>query len=146
MKKTVSLRTLIAIVAFFTASAVCITTMLFAFVIIPKREGELYVYNSKMLEINALVDKYYMGELDDSYMNDCVSYGYLMGLDDRYAAYIPSEEAEESKGKCQRSKECSCAMCELNIFIAGHHNAHKHQSINAAEYCCRRHSHCEAFS
>ena len=96
MKKTVSLRTLIAIVAFFTASAVCITTMLFAFVIIPKREGELYVYNSKMLEINALVDKYYMGELDDSYMNDCVSYGYLMGLDDRYAAYIPSEEAEES--------------------------------------------------
>lgn len=96
MKKTVSLKTLVAIVAFFTASAVCITTMLFTFVIIPKREGELYTYNSKMLEINALVDKYYIGELDDSYMNDCVSYGYLMGLNDRYAAYISSEEAEES--------------------------------------------------
>lgn len=96
MKKTVSLKMLVTVASFFTAAAVCITAMLFAFVIIPKREGMLYNHNRKLIEINALVEKYYLGEINDSDMSDCLSYGYLVGLNDRYAAYITAEEAEES--------------------------------------------------
>lgn len=96
MNKTFSLRFLITVVAFFTAAAVAITTMLFMYVIIPRREGVLFQYNQKMLEINKLVQAFYIGEIDENYMKDGVSYGYTWGLNDKYAAYVPKEEAEES--------------------------------------------------
>ena len=96
MNKKISLRFLITIVAFFTVAAVAITSMLFMYVIIPRREGELFQYNQKMLEINELVQQYYIGEIDEGCMKDGLSYGYTWGLNDKYAAYIPKAEAEES--------------------------------------------------
>lgn len=96
MNRKISLRFLITVVAFFTVAAVAITSMLFMYVIIPRREGVLFQYNQKMLEINELVQEYYIGEIDDSYMKDGLSYGYTWGLNDKYAAYVPKEEAEES--------------------------------------------------
>ncbi len=96
MNRSFSLRFLITAVVFFTAAAVAITTMLFTYIIIPHREGILFEYNQKMLEINELVQQYYIGEIDNNYMKDGLSYGYTLGLKDKYAAYIPYEEAEES--------------------------------------------------
>ncbi len=96
MEKRFSLKTVIAVVCFFTVAAVAVTTALFTFVIVPMREGELYGYNNKMLEINELVDKYYVGEIDEQLMSDSLFYGYTLGLDDQYAGYITESDANES--------------------------------------------------
>lgn len=87
---------LITVVCFFTVSAVVITASLFEFIVIPNRDASLYRYNSKMLEINQLIEKYYIGEIDPNIMADGISYGYVAGLNDRYAAYITADEAEET--------------------------------------------------
>lgn len=96
MKKTVSLRFLVTLVCFFTAAAVAVTTMLFTFVIVPKREGALFDHNQKMLEIRDLVERYYTGELDEEYVRECLAMGYVAGLNDKYADYITPDMAEES--------------------------------------------------
>ncbi len=96
MKRSVSVRFLVILVCFFTVAAVAITTMLFCYVIIPEREGDLFAHNQKMLEIKELVEKYYTGELDEEYVQDCLAMGYVAGLKDRYADYIIPEDAEES--------------------------------------------------
>ena len=96
MKKTFSLSFLITLVCFFTAAAVAVTTMLFTFVIVPKREGALFDHNQKMLEIRDLVERYYTGELDEEYVRECLAMGYVAGLNDKYADYITPDMAEES--------------------------------------------------
>lgn len=93
MNKKYSLKTIIIAVCVCVAVAVMLTSVLFAFVIVPMREGKLNQYNQKMLEINSLVEQYYMGDIDKELMKDCLSYGYVAGLNDKYAAYIPASDA-----------------------------------------------------
>lgn len=96
MKRKVSISFLISVVAFFTAAAVAITTMLFTLVIIPKREGALFSANQKLLEIRSLVNKYYIGDIDEQYLADCLYSGYVFGLDDKYAGYITAADSEQN--------------------------------------------------
>ncbi len=96
MNKSFSLRFLISVVCFAIVSTIAIMTMFFAFIVIPKREGELFNYNQRLLEIKKLVDEYYIGEIDPNQMIHGLSYGYIAGLNDRYAGYITPEAAEES--------------------------------------------------
>lgn len=94
MKKRFSLGFFLAAISAVTVVSVAATTAVFGFIVIPKRENEIYRYNQKILEINALVDKYYIGEINETTMSDGIGYGYVAGLDDRYAAYYTAEEAE----------------------------------------------------
>ncbi len=96
MRKSIPLKIFIPLICFTIAASTAITAMLFSFVVIPSREGNLYKYNQKMLEVKALVDEYYTGEIDEEYLAQCLSMGYVAGLNDRYADYITPEEAEES--------------------------------------------------
>ncbi len=96
MKKSISTRAAIAIAGFVFLVAVTITTLIFCLFVIPKREGELFNHNQKLIEINRLIDQYYMGEVNEDYISDGLAAGYVLGLDDKYAAYIPAEEAEEN--------------------------------------------------
>lgn len=97
MNKKYSLKTLVIAVCVCVAVAVMLTSVLFAFVIVPLREGRLNQYNQKLLEINSLVEKYYMGDVDEEVMKDCLAYGYVAGLNDRYAGYITASDAEANK-------------------------------------------------
>ncbi len=96
MKRSISTSFFVTVICAVAVVSITLTTFLFCLFIIPKREGELFKYNQKMLEINALVEEYYVGEVDDTYMSDGISAGYIAGLDDKYSAYIPAEDAEES--------------------------------------------------
>ncbi len=57
MNRYYSFKNVVVLICIFTVAAVAATTAFFTFVVVPKREGGLYGYNSKMLEINDLVDK-----------------------------------------------------------------------------------------
>lgn len=96
MKKSVSLHMTVVIACFAFLVAVTLTTLLFCVFVIPKREGNLFNHNQKILEINKLVDQYYIGEVNENYVSDGLGAGYVLGLQDKYADYIPAEEAEES--------------------------------------------------
>ncbi len=96
MNKTLSTRWAVVIACFSFLVAVTLTTLLFCVFVIPQREGDLFNYNQKLMEINNLVDKYYIGEKNEDYISNGVGAGYILGLDDRYASYTPAEEAEES--------------------------------------------------
>ncbi len=96
MSKVFSVRTLTAIVCFTAALTFAATTALFAFVIIPKREGATAGYNNKLAEIDALVKEYYIGEYDSVKISDGLSYGFTVGLEDKYAGYVTAENADES--------------------------------------------------
>jgi len=45
--------------------------------------------------IKAIIDKYYLGELDEQKMNEQAIKGYVAGLGDPYSEYITAEEMEE---------------------------------------------------
>ena len=96
MDKKISLKWLVAIVCFFTVAAICITTMFFCFFVVPKREGTLYLHNQKLLEIKELVDNYYIGEISDQMISDGIASGYVYGLNDPYAGYVTSVNAEDN--------------------------------------------------
>ena len=97
MNKTISTRWAVIIACFSFLVAITLTTLLFCVFVIPKREGDLFNYNQKLLEISNLVDKYYIGEIKEDNISDGLGAGYMFGLDDEYAEYIPAEYAEESK-------------------------------------------------
>ena len=105
MNKTFSLKHLIIVAAFCTAIAVAITSMAFQWLIPSSTpdvmpgtatESEEINLSDKLQEIKALVDKYYVGDVDSQYMADTICAGYVAGLNDRYSGYIPKENAEES--------------------------------------------------
>ena len=96
MNKRFSLRTVVTIVCFFTVVSIALTSIFFAFVVVPIREGKLYKYNERVLEINDLVEKYYIGDVDKQTMIDGLAYGFVAGLDDRYAGYLTVDEATEN--------------------------------------------------
>ena len=96
MNKKYSLNTVITIVSFFTVVAIAVTSVFFAFVVVPLREGKLYKYNARVLEISDLVDKHYIGDIDKQTMIDGLAYGFVAGLNDRYAGYLTVDEAKEN--------------------------------------------------
>ncbi len=114
MKKSISVHLAAVIACFAFLVAVTLTTLLFCVFVIPKREGQLFNHNQKILEINNLIDQYYIGEVNEEYISDGLAAGYILGLEDKYAAYTPAEEAEESMN----------AMYGLNTGIGVQVTAH----------------------
>ena len=49
----------------------------------------------KLGEVDALFRNYYIGELDDEFLIDCVIDGYIAGTEDAYGAYYNTAEFEE---------------------------------------------------
>lgn len=95
MEKTYSLKHLVTVVCFAIVVSVLITAFAFqCFVIAPR--NELDAYNAKLSEINSLVEKYYVGEVDADVMANYLAAGYTAGLNDKYAQYFSEEEAIES--------------------------------------------------
>lgn len=95
MEKTYSLKHLVTVVCFAVVVSVLITAFAFqCFVIAPR--NELDAYNAKLSEINSLVEKYYVGEVDADVMANYLAAGYTAGLNDKYAHYFSEEEAIES--------------------------------------------------
>jgi carboxyl-terminal processing protease len=96
MKKQIPLKYVLLIVAFFTAAAVIITSMCFFGILSIRKADDINGYASKLREIEALVDKYYVGDVDSITMADYISAGYVSGLEDKYAGYITALDAEEN--------------------------------------------------
>lgn len=96
MYKKFNLNTVVTIVCFFTVVSIALTSVFFAFVVVPIREGKLYKYNERVLEISDLVEKYYIGDIDNQTMIDGLSYGFVAGLDDPYAGYLTVDQANEN--------------------------------------------------
>ena len=94
MKRSFSLAHLLAAITcavVLSFSATVIGVKCFGF-LAPKGNA---AYNAKVNEIMALVDKYYVGEIDETRMADFIAAGCMGGLDDRYADYYSAEEAQE---------------------------------------------------
>lgn len=96
MGRKISLKWFITAICFFTVLAVAATTAFFVFYVVPKRDGELHTNNQKLLEIRQLIDRYYMGDIDEQRLSDGLASGYLYGLDDAYSGYITADEAEQN--------------------------------------------------
>ena len=62
----------------------------------PKQEDRLDVtndqVNEKMEEIQSLINRYYLNEVDQQQVEDLIYTGLIYGLDDPYAAYYTKEE------------------------------------------------------
>lgn len=64
------------------------------------KSDNVFVLNSSKSEvtleaIEAIVDKYYLGEIDENKMQEALIKGYVEGLDDPYSEYITADEMEE---------------------------------------------------
>lgn len=53
----------------------------------------------KLLEIEGLVDRYYLDEIDDEVMGDAICTGLMTGLEDTYAAYYNESAYQDMKEK-----------------------------------------------
>ena len=51
--------------------------------------------NAKLAEVNSLFRSYYIEEIDDDYLIDCVVDGYVNGTKDAYGAYYNTAEFDE---------------------------------------------------
>lgn len=51
-----------------------------------------YSYLDKLLSVDEIVRKYYIGEIDDEELKRSVINGYLTGIGDKYASYMTSDE------------------------------------------------------
>lgn len=49
----------------------------------------------KLSEIDLIVRSMYISEIDEQYLSDYIMSGYVYGLKDKYAAYLPKEEFDE---------------------------------------------------
>lgn len=94
MNKSYSLKQLISVTSFSVASAVLITIMVFQMTIFSAENLKTEVSNAKLNEILELVDKYYVGDVDEKEMADNIAAGTLAGLGDKYASYVTSEDSE----------------------------------------------------
>ncbi len=94
MEKKFSLKTVITVTCVVTVAAITLTAAFFGFVIVPKREGSLHNSYGKLVEINNIVESFYAGEIDNEAINDSLAYGYILGMGDKYAAYISKKDAD----------------------------------------------------
>ena len=94
MNKKYSLKQLVTTVVFAVASAVLITVMLFQIIIDNVESRNAVSGNSKNSEILELVEKYYIGDVDDKQMADSLAAGVVAGLGDKYASYVTAEDSQ----------------------------------------------------
>lgn len=94
MNKKYSLKQLVTTVVFAVASAVLITVMLFQIIIDNVESRNAVSGNSKNSEILELVEKYYIGDVDDKQMADSLAAGAVAGLGDKYASYVTAEDSQ----------------------------------------------------
>lgn len=88
---------IIAITAFITflVTSICVSNYYMG-----GKNDNVFVLNSSKSKvtlnaIEALVDKYYLGEIDETKMQEALIKGYIEGLDDPYSEYITADEMEE---------------------------------------------------
>ena len=75
-------------------------TGLYAYI---KKDGKLLALNSEetgditneLEKYKTIIDKYYLGEVDEEKLKEGAIRGYIEGLDDPYTEYISKEEMEE---------------------------------------------------
>lgn len=56
------------------------------------QESEAPAWEDKLTQIDALIDKYYIGEKDENAIADAVAAGMIDGLDDQWSYYISADE------------------------------------------------------
>ena len=56
-----------------------------------------YSYFDQLLSVDEIVQKYYIGDIDDEELKASVIRGYLSGIGDKYSTYMTSEEYEAFK-------------------------------------------------
>lgn len=89
---------LIAITAFITFMITC--TGLYAYI---KNDGKLLALNTEetgnieneLEKYKTIIDKYYLGEVDEEKLKEGAIRGYIEGLEDPYTEYISKEEMKE---------------------------------------------------
>lgn len=93
--KTVMLIILVAIITF-------IATTIFIYNYLGNNKDTKYVMlptidkgvTSEISKVKAIIDKYYMGDIDEQELLDSALVGYVEGLNDEYSEYIPKSEME----------------------------------------------------
>lgn len=53
--------------------------------------------SAEISRLRTVIDKYYLGEIDDQKLEDGALVGYISGLGDEYSEYIPKEQMEDFK-------------------------------------------------
>ena len=64
------------------------------YVLVSNDNGDLA---SDLARFRAIIDEYYLGEVDDNKLKESAIKGYIEGLGDEYSEYITKEEYEEYK-------------------------------------------------
>lgn len=93
--KTIMLIILVAIITF-------IATTIFIYNYLGNNKDTKYVMlptvdkgiSSEISKVKTIIDKYYMGEIDEQELLDSALVGYVEGLNDEYSEYIPKSEME----------------------------------------------------
>ena len=90
---------LIILVAFitFTITTIFLYKNIFGdtkYVLVSNDNGDLA---SDLARFRAIIDEYYLGEVDDNKLKESAIKGYIEGLGDEYSEYITKEEYEEYK-------------------------------------------------
>lgn len=93
MKRSFSLAHLLSTAVLSAVAAVLATVIAVQNLGFLKPKGNA-AYNAKVNEILALVNEYYVGEVDETLMADYIATGCISGLGDRYAAYYSAEDAK----------------------------------------------------
>ncbi len=98
MKKRVPVFVLVTSVVFAVVLTIFLTIFgLYAYGIVADANLNSADYNAaaKAAEIQSLLDNYYVGELDDTYMSDVVADAMVYATEDRWAYYVPASEATQ---------------------------------------------------
>lgn len=96
MNKSFSFSHVFALLCFAVATSVSLTIMCIQGFLLINNMNTSKLYTAKLNEIQALVDEYYIGDVDQKLLIDGLSAGYVMGLGDAYSNYVTAEDAEES--------------------------------------------------
>ena len=98
MKKRVPVFVLVSAIVFTAVTTIFLTVFsLSAYGIFDKSDFHAADYNSadKAAEIQSLLENYYVGELDDTYMGDVLADSMIYATEDRWAYYVPASDAEQ---------------------------------------------------
>lgn len=63
------------------------------YVILPNKSNN--EISTEIARLKAIIDKYYLGEVNEQDLIDGALQGYVWGLDDEYSEYIPKKDVEE---------------------------------------------------
>ena len=95
VNKNVSMKTFITAITIAVVCAVMITIIAFQFFGMIFGVSNQNDYIDKLQEIERLVEKDFIGEIDQIELKDAIADGYTKGLGDKYALYTSASEAEK---------------------------------------------------